>query len=325
MRSRSLRSARSPAGSGRWLPLGATIALTLTVGAMVSAQEVRRADHQPIDDGAFSVVTQFFDFDTGIGLEARTVDRWKAPWANQEKVVFTAGDLDRVPGIFGRPPGAEERLPVVLLLHGLGEDKRSWWLEPSGVRLTRTLLEAGVAVFAIDLRFHGERASANDYEPAMYLTMEGQRFVRSRDMMIDSAIDARRALQYLRSRSDVDASRICVAGQSMGGMIAVMLGALEPTLACIGGASVPSHPQLLPTDHYNFASRARLPTLLVAGEADWHTSADDSRHLLELFPTTHKRLLLDEGGHALTAERAVALAEWMSDVLRSGTGTALNE
>jgi len=127
-------------------------------------------------------------------------------------------------------------------------------------------------------------------------------------------------IDYLRSRPEVDPDRIGLAGVSMGGMIATYLGALEPGLAGLACASTPSHPQLAPADHYSFAPRAHVPVLLLAGRTDWHTSPEDARALLELFPHRDRRLALYDSGHALPAAWTAEAAAWLAERLARREG-----
>jgi dienelactone hydrolase len=187
-----------------------------------------------------------------------------------------------------------------------------------GADLARRLLDAGTAVFAIDLRYHGERSALLDYMAPMYLTFENSLHVRNRDMIVQSTIDARRALDVLRTRADVDSARLGVVGQSLGGMVATYLGALEPTLAGLACASTPSHPQLLPADHYSFASRARVPVLLMAGRKDWHTSPEDTQTLLAMFPHRERRVVFYDSGHSLPTAWTTEASAWLLKRLGAG-------
>ncbi|NNE34750.1 MAG: hypothetical protein HKN13_05920, partial [Rhodothermales bacterium] len=73
----------------------------------------------------------------------------------------------------------------MILVHGLGNSKDRW-LRDDRSSLRDSLLAAGIGVFAIDLRFHGERSGANDYQNPVFLTFGDSLFVRSRDMAIQS-------------------------------------------------------------------------------------------------------------------------------------------
>jgi len=299
--------------------------LALTCAFIVSpfvceAQVVRRAGFAPMPDAQFEIVRQFYDFDRTLPLDVRVVQKTEDDHSRIEKVVFTSTAHERVPGLLALPKRGRAPYPCVLLVHGLNDSKDYWWDHPRAADLTSRLLEAGTAVFAIDLRYHGERSAPLDYMAPMYLTFENTLYVRNRDMIIQSAIDCRRALDALRGRTDIDSTRLAAAGVSLGGMISIYLGALEPQLRTIACASTPSHVQLLPADHYSFAARAALPVLLMAGRADWHTSAEDSQTLLGLFPNPDRHLTMYEGGHSLPAAWTAEASVWLQSHLRAGGG-----
>lgn len=282
----------------------------------LSAQEIRREGFQPVDDRAFDILSQFYAYDRGLALDARVVERHEVDKAVIEKVVFTASNGERVPGYFALPKAAEGRVPLVLLMHGLGSSKDWWWDSQPASRLNRSLLANGIATFAIDMELHGERSAANDFQDPMFLTFENTLYIRNRDMLIQSAIDCRRALDYARSRSEVDTSRVALVGSSMGGMLALEVAALEPWVHAVVGAIVPSHRQLLPADHYHFAARVRAPVLLMTGRTDWHSSPEDAQTLLALIGNDDRKLTLYDSGHRLPDEWAAEALDWLLERLR---------
>ena len=129
-------------------------------------------------------------------------------------------------------------------------------------------------------------------------------------MVIQSTIDARRALDYLSSRPEIDTARIGVVGYSMGGMIGLYLSALETALTAVVACAVPTTLQPLPNDHFNFAARARTPTLLMIGRNDWLSSPEDAETLLRFLPQ-ESELFFYESGHVLPAQFASDAAAWL--------------
>jgi pimeloyl-ACP methyl ester carboxylesterase len=283
------------------------------------AQKVHRAGFKLASEEAFSVVTAFFDSDASLPLDGRTVDKWESEEARFEKIVYTSQSGERVPGELALPKQGAATIPCVLLLHGLGNSKERWWREDQKA-LPKGLLEAGIAVFTIDLALHGERSARNDYQSPVFLTMGNSLFVRNRDMVIESTIDSRRALAYLRTRGDVEGGRLGVAGYSMGGMIALYLSALEADLAAVVVSAVPTTEQPLPIDHFNFAARARTPVLLQIGRKDWLSSPEDARMLFDLLPLEERRLEFYDAGHTLPAQFATDAATWLIGTLKRSSG-----
>jgi uncharacterized protein len=117
---------------------------------------------------------------------------------------------------------ASGKFPVVISITGSGAQDRDEYISvvPKGYRLFRqiadTLGKRGIAMLRLDDRGYG--ASGGDFASAT-----------SRDF----ANDVRAAIAYLRTRADVDARRIFLAGHSEGGLVAPMVAVDEPTLAGI--------------------------------------------------------------------------------------------
>jgi len=279
-------------------------------------QEIHRASFSPASDEVFAVVTQFYEFDRALPLDVRTIERWEDRGRRFETVVFSTSTGERVPGDLVLPSGGQGPYPAVLMVHGLGSNRDRWW-EPDRVSLPNSLLDNGIAVLSIDLRLHGARSVANDYQNPVYLTMGNELFVRSRDMTIQSAIDCRRALDVLGERTEIDASKLAVAGYSMGAMIGLYLSALEPELVAVVAAAVPTREQTLPSDPFNFAVRARMPVLLQIGRTDWLSSPEDARRLRDLVPDERGHLRFYDAGHRLPPEFAGHAAEWLAERLTS--------
>lgn len=311
---RNGRRTRLISASRRCLCAGlGSIALAAALDAQ-PAQQVHRRDFAPASDAVFQVALQFFDQDASQPLAARTVDRWEEGEERHEKIVFTTGSGERVPGDLVLPGQGQAPFPAVLLLHGLGSDRDFWWRDDRR-ELPDRLLAAGVAVLAIDLELHGERSARNDYQSPVYLTLGDTRFVRSRDMVIHSTLDARRALAYLAERSDIDPQRLAVVGYSMGAMIATFLAVLEPQLVTVVACALPTTPQPIAIDPFEFAPRIRLPLLLLIGRDDWLSSPEDARHLLELVPAEERDLRFYDAGHTLPPAFATDAVSWLTSRL----------
>jgi fermentation-respiration switch protein FrsA (DUF1100 family) len=110
-----------------------------------------------------------------------------------EEVSFTSADGTRLHGWF--LPAQGERKGTVVHFHGNAQNLTSH------VGLVTWLPEEGYDVLAFDYRGYGRSAGAADREG---LVLDGQA-----------------ALDYARKRPDVDATRLLVFGQSLGGAVAL--------------------------------------------------------------------------------------------------------
>lgn len=145
------------------------------------------------------------------------------------KVTYRSARDQRVPALLILPKNrGEERLPCVILMHGLGSDKRMFQM------LWGPLTQAGYALFAIDAQYHGERKPNDD------LPLFGMYPYRARDALIQTVIDLRRGLDYLQTRKEIDPDRIGYIGASMGGIIGAIFAGVDervkaPVLLVAGG------------------------------------------------------------------------------------------
>jgi dienelactone hydrolase len=118
--------------------------------------------------------------------------------------------------------------------------------------------------------------------------------------------DARRALDYVETRPDIDAARLSYYGLSWGGQLGPIIIALDPRIKAGvllmgglgGGKSAPE------VDSFNFAPRVRIPLLMLNGEQDFIFPLQTSQR--PLFqglgtPSADKKHVLYPGGHEIFA------------------------
>lgn len=147
-----------------------------------------------------------------------------------EEFSYASEAGERVPGIFLKSTRAEGRVPAVILLHGTGSRKEEF------LALMRTLADRGFASAAIDARHHGARIGADygsgnaQYYAAM---LETYRSGKGRPYLYDTVWDVMRLVDYLETRTDIDARRIGLMGISKGGTEAYLAGAVDPRIAAV--------------------------------------------------------------------------------------------
>lgn len=142
-----------------------------------------------------------------------------------ERVTYGTEFGMRVPAIVYRP--AEERGsgPAIVVVNGHGGDKYSWYSIYTGVLYAR----AGAVVLTYDPIGEGER------------NPDRQSGTRLHDRVVDAPnypqrlsglmiTDVMQAVRYLRSRPDVNPSRIAVFGYSMGSFVSALAGAIDPEI-----------------------------------------------------------------------------------------------
>lgn len=148
------------------------------------------------------------------------------------RVVYEGFDDTPIHGWYLRPRFVEagSKLPCVVHYHGYTGSKGY----PED--FSQYLL-MGIAVFSVDVR--GQGGDTGNRLPQEYGMTSGwmTQGILDRDTCYYKAltIDALKAVAWAAERHDVDASRICVAGGSQGGGIALMAAALSDLPAAVVG------------------------------------------------------------------------------------------
>ena len=128
-----------------------------------------------------------------------------------EQVSFPTIDGIQISALFGVLEGVTKNRTVVLV-HELGTGKEQWLQNTS---LFLDLLEGGYNVLAIDLRGHGGTSLP-----------DGRLQISLEDLEI-SYLDVSAAVSWLQDRPEVDAGKVAVIGDGVGGNIAfVIMGAI---------------------------------------------------------------------------------------------------
>jgi dienelactone hydrolase len=142
----------------------------------------------------------------------------------------------RVPAILYRPKSHVGKLPALIVVNGHGGDKFSWYAFYSGIAYAR----GGAAVLTYDPIGEGERNSELKSGTRAHdkVLMPDELGRRMGGLMVT---DVMQAVSYLRSRPEVDPSRVGAMGYSMGSFILSIAGAADERLrACVlvGGGNL---------------------------------------------------------------------------------------
>ena len=175
-------------------------------------------------------VSRYYEYDHSLPLNdsVRSLD---AEGYHLYAVSFNSIHDKRVTGLLSVPQGADKPIPVILLLHGLGDRKTVDYIEAGH----KYFVEAGYAVFRIDIDNHGDRKK---YDYKFNLT-DGYRYW-TRDLIAQTVFDLRRSIDFLATRPEVDIERIGYYGISLGGVIGTIFCGVDarvkvPVIALAGG------------------------------------------------------------------------------------------
>lgn len=215
--------------------------------------------------------------------------------ARSQRVSFRTDDGVTIAATWYEP--SMRPAPAVILVHMLGRSRRDW------DALASRLAGAGIGALAIDLRGHGESTSSVGSAGADY------------SHMVKDVAAARR---HLASRAEVRASKIGLAGASIGANLAALHAASEPAVASLALLS----PSL---DYRGLRIEAAVrkygnrPLLLVSSDDDPYAR----RSSVELAKTggIREHLPLVGAGHGTqmlirSYELPQALVEWFRRTLQ---------
>jgi dienelactone hydrolase len=151
-----------------------------------------------------------------------------------EKLVLDLNGEQPAPAYFARPKGRTGRLPTVLFNHSHGGgyaigktefiEGRDYMGKPPYAEFLTSL---GFNALCIDAWIFGERSGRQELDFFKEMLWRGR--VPWGMMVYDSL----KAVDYLLTRPDVDASRLATVGMSMGSSSAQWVGALEPRIKVI--------------------------------------------------------------------------------------------
>ncbi len=175
------------------------------------------------------------------------------------RIAFSGARGETVPGIFMAPAIASSKAPApcVLLLHGLGGSKADVLL--LGIALARR----GYASFAVDIAGHGERPRIGGK------TVDKLTTAQMHGLVAETAVDLRRAVDFVQTRPEVDRGRLGFLGISLGGIIGGLFAGNEPRLqTTVLWAAGGNWGKLFATSQHPFAVEFRRTNSVTSTGAD---------------------------------------------------------
>jgi len=236
-----------------------------------------------------------------------------APYTAETVTIPNGRDV-MLGGTLTLPKNAKSPVPAVVTITGSGQQDRDEYIPVGGGyrpfrQIADTLGRRGIAVLRLDDRGVGS-STGNP----------------STSTSLDFASDISAALNYLRTRSDIDPARIALIGHSEGGLIAPLVAAKDPKVKAIvlmagpayNGRDIIRYQQRYAVEHDTTLTQAKRDSLLRVGAAQLDTLGAKNpwiKFFLAYQPdTTAKRVkapvLILQGAtdRQVTAEQAEKLA-----------------
>ena len=302
------------------------IFLIYTLAISIVSVEAQDQDTKllPVGEEAYQVLLQFFQYDKGVPLDVRIVDKTETANCIREKIVFTGTRNSRVPGYLAFPKNGKPPYPCVLLLHGYTLSKSAWWEDIQDAhgnewkyaKIANSILSEGYAVLALDAPYHGERRSSNDYEPPGNIFFVNKWGYKLIDSAAQSTIEYMRALDYIVTRADIDSTRIGIFGHSMGGVMTFMVTAIDPRVkVSVASAAPTTKNRYLYYSTSNFAPHITGPFLMLMGRKDdWYT-VDNAEQVYNLIKSRIKNIIWYDSGHNLPIKHVKDVVNWFKEHL----------
>ena len=255
-------------------------------------------------------IAHFYDYDANFPLrpEVRLQEVTKVD--SIFHVTYKSVHEQRVTALLSLPVAGKRPYPVILFLHGLGDNKNADYMQFGD----RAFAQAGYAVFRIDYALHGER---KDPDFTRFDLRKPYPFT-TRNAIVQTVFDLRRAVDFLRTRSELDTSRLGYMGISLGGITGAIFCGVDSrvkvaVLALAGGGwkllfgfhmvSPKIQNLLAPVEPLNFVGKiAPRPTLFLNASKDeivppflakkLHKAAGEPKEVI-WFPTKHRKIPLD--------------------------------
>ena len=281
-------------------------------------------------------------------LNPKITGRIEAESYTIEKVIF-----ESLPGFFVTAnlyrPNQAGRYPAVLLQSGHTQEGK-----PEPQRLAANLALKGFVGLAFDPVGQGEREQTYDRQVggplageavAEHIQAGAQSILVGESVARYFVWDAKRALDYLLSRPEVDATRVGAVGCSGGGALTMFIAALDPRLKAVVPACFPNSYRLLfagpnPDSEMSFLNLSRgldvadflelsapTPWLIQATEHDYFTPEgarlvyEEARRWYALYGAEDNvHFSVGSGPHGMPLESREAIYEWMIRWLKDGHG-----
>lgn len=168
------------------------------------------------------------DYDYDLPLQAQVVEQTEAEGYRLEKVTFAARAGESVPALIALPAAKTAPVPMVIFLHGIGQDKDFL------TDICKPFTDAGFGIASFDQFMRGERKLQDPgrWEEVKAFRARGWKTVN----------DTRRLVDYLATRDDVNINRLYLVGASYGAITGATALRFEERIAAgvlvYGGADV---------------------------------------------------------------------------------------
>lgn len=176
-------------------------------------------------------LSKYYNYDAKLPLKDTLFQVDSTEDYTMKYINYTSVHNKKLTGLLSIPKNINKPMPVIILLHGIGDRKTVDYIETGH----NYFIKSGYAVFRIDIANHGDRME-DDYE----VSFTDDNKYWTRDILIQTIFDLRRSIDLLTTMPEIDSERIAYYGISLGGIIGTVFCAVEkrvkvPVIALAGG------------------------------------------------------------------------------------------
>jgi dienelactone hydrolase/predicted Ser/Thr protein kinase len=261
---------------------------------------------EPVSDEVYKIYLDMYSYDKKeLRSRAESVDESEKDWI-KEKVSFDAAyGGERVPAYLFLPRSGQPPYQAVVYFPGSNainirsSDKN----ESLNISNFDFIMKSGRALLFPIYKSTYERG--DDWGSSIPDETNSYK-----DHVIQWSKDLRRSVDYLESRSDIDADKLAYYGYSWGGRLGGLMTAVEERFktAILYVAGFRFQKQKPEVDPFHFVSRVRIPVLMLNGRYDSffpHETAQVPMFKLLGTPEEHKSHLVYDTGHSVPKNRLI--------------------
>ncbi len=271
------------------------------------------AKEKPASDEAFRVYRTLFSYDRTELKSAIEATDDSSPYWRRERVTFDAAY------------GGERVVAILFLPRNVGPPYQTVVYFPGSSAFMVKSSSNSIDGSALGFVMRSGRALLYPIYKGSYERGSGAGRPDSpnawRGVLISSSMDLGRSLDYLETRSDIDRTKLAYYGLSAGAVLGPVLTAVDSRFraAVLEGGGLMLEAPPAETDPINFASRARMPVLMLNGRFDFTMPvATNQLPLFRLLgaPEKDKRHVLFDAGHAVPrAPKIKEILDWLDRYL----------
>ena len=209
--------------------------------------------YRPVDATRFHALRAFYSYDRR-PANARVTTVEETPDWRKERVWIDGAGGDSILTYLYLPMRAESPYQTIIQV----PSSAAFFFEPAWMAVENELaphIKAGGAVMAVIFSGMIERAQPVGLRPP------ASNSVAFRDLMVRHATELRMAMDYVETRSDIDASRFAYLGMSWGAGTRLVLGGVDDRFKAFvlvgAGIDERAQPTLPEASNINFAGTSR--------------------------------------------------------------------